>query len=487
MNRHSTVFPHRSFAALFFLAAQLGAASVAAADPSPASTADPAASAQAYLDEWTSKGQAACEAKSPDCPRMGEALYNAAVAFQAAGQRNKAIVARTILTNPRYNLDNTEIGKKAHFQLAEDYKALTEYARAAELYEAAVIKAPTVAEAPDALMDATIFRLTFGETDKAIKDAELFDKFYGAKKPAMAAKIWLGIAGNFVENEQFEDAKSLLARIVARVDKDGELRDKFLVHAWLARTLSKLDDAQAAEKEYTVVRALWQNSETQKRLLAEAEEDPRNLGKVLNVVGEALFFFAEQKRKEADAIRFPEYKGSADKEEVLKHINTKMVDWIKKKRPAIEEAEKAYRKILDLQPFPPPRWVVASASRVGTMWSRFVAEFRTAPIPREWKKNGPIPGASGLTYEELRKEYYVKIDDATEPQKQQAKASFKICVDYSIKYQYFDAFSRSCRAWLERNYRTEFPRVEEFIPAVRLPVLAPSSPASVLPDPRSAK
>ena len=75
---------------------------------------------------------------------------------------------------------------------------------------------------------------------------------------------------------------------------------------------------------------------------------------------------------------------------------------MKKKRPAIEETEKEYIKILDLQPTPPPNWVIAAGSRVGQMWGKFVAEFRAAPIPKEWKGHGPVPGAGDLNSDDAR-------------------------------------------------------------------------------------
>ncbi len=473
------------FATFLITATLVGPSSAKAAEPSPAPLVDSAA-AQAVFDEWTSKGQAACEANEPACPRFGELLYNAAVGFQAAGQRNKAIVARTILADPRYHLDNTEIGKKALFQLAEDYKALTEYTRAADFYETAVRMTPKVSEAPDALVDATIFRLVVGDVDHAIKNVELYDKNYGSKKPARAVTLWMSIASSQIENLRFKEAKQVLERIMPRVDQVGELRDRFLAHAWLGGTLAKLDDTAGAEREYNVVRTMWKSAEIQRRFMTEAENNPRDLGKVLTAVGESLFFFAEQKRNAVDAIVYPAYTGSADKAKVIAHINSKVVDWIKKKRPAIEEAERAYRLIVELQPMPPPRWIVASASRVGMMWSKFVTDFRAAPIPREWKLHGPVPGSKNLTFDDLRNEYYARIDEAVEPQKQQAKAAYKLCLDYSAKFQYRDEYSRACQVWLEKHYNKEFVRVEEFIPAIRAP--GPSlGPSPLLLDPRPSE
>src|SRR5262249_36772038 len=145
-----------------------------------------------------------------------------------------------------------------------------------------------------------------------------------------------------------------------------------------------------AAGEFARVRSLYRDPAAVAARLktGDADQELRRLGKVLNAVGEALHFAAFQKQKAVDALRFPEYKGSGRRDDVLAHINGKVTDWIKKKRPAIEEAEKAYKAVLDLQPQPPPRWVIAAGERAGHMWGKFVAEFRAAPIPKEWKQKG---------------------------------------------------------------------------------------------------
>ncbi len=96
------------------------------------------------------------------------------------------------------------------------------------------------------------------------------------------------------------------------------------------------------------------------------------------------------------------------------------------------------------------------------MWGRFVAEFRAAPIPKEWKGHGIVPGTTDLTYDELRGEYYAKLDEASEPQKQVAKGAFATCLNYSVKFQYFDENSRKCEEWLSKNYGAEYHLIDEF-------------------------
>jgi hypothetical protein len=137
--------------------------------------------------------------------------------------------------------------------------------------------------------------------------------------------------------------------------------------------------------------------------------------------------------------------------DVQKHINVKVKEWIGKKVPLIKDATAEYKRIIDLQPVPPPRWVIAAGSRVGEMWGGFVKEFRAAPIPDKIKKDY-----------ELRTAYYGALDEASEPQKQMAKGAFSTCLDYSVKYQYFDEFSRACEEWLAQNYKNEFHLVDEF-------------------------
>jgi hypothetical protein len=200
---------------------------------------------------------------------------------------------------------------------------------------------------------------------------------------------------------------------------------------------------------------LWKDPEkAAQSIMALSEPEStkqRRLGRALTAVGQAMLHFAEIERDKVDKVTFPAYKGPGTTEAVKKHITTKVAKWIEKKRPLITSATAEYKKIVDLQPTPPPQWVIAAGSRVGDMWAQFVKEFRAAPIPDFMKKDY-----------ELRTAYYGALDDASEPQKQMAKGAFKTCLDYSVTYQYFDEYSRACEKWLAENYKTEFHLIDEF-------------------------
>jgi hypothetical protein len=164
-----------------------------------------------------------------------------------------------------------------------------------------------------------------------------------------------------------------------------------------------------------------------------------------------MFYFAEKKRDKLEALKFPVYKGSGSKEDVQKHIISKVKPWMDKKTPLIRDASLEYKKIVELQPVPSRQWAIAAGSRVGSMWGQFVDEFRSAPIPTAMKKDIM-----------LSQTYYASLDESSEPWKLQAKSAYGLCLDYSVKFQYFDEYSRSCEKWLAENYKSEFHLVDEF-------------------------
>lgn len=416
--------------------------------------------AEAYLDLWRtyceqplSKGE-----KPKQCEKADEIVYNMAKAYQAARLLAKAIQVRlTILLNKNYGLQDSPLAKKALYEVGGNYQAIAVYDKASEFFERYCDATAFKGEFADkALSDAVVLRLGTGQDEQAIKDANNFNKYYGAKKPTQTAQIAFAVAAHYGEKKDWGNVEKRLAGSMKLIDSKATTDIRAQAHALLGRAYVKANKGAVASKEYAAVRKLWEDP---KAAVASIEGIPdedagakqRRLGRALEAVGEALFFTAEEKKAKVDKIVFPAYKGPGTKEAVLKHIQTKVKDWIGKKRPLIDEASAEYIKIVNLQPVPPPRWVIAAGSRVGDMWGQFVKEFRAAPIPDGIKKDY-----------ELRTAYYGSLDEASEPQKNQAKSAYSTCLGYSVKYQYFDEFSRTCEVWLAENYKSEFHVVDEF-------------------------
>ena len=412
----------------------------------------------AYIELWRTYGEQQLQTgAASQCGKMDEILYNAAQAYQAGRLLAKSINVRRILLDPKYKLNDSDVAKKSIYQIGKNYQAIAVYDVAANFFEKYAEATKYQGENADqAINDAVVLRLGLGQADEAIDDATNFNKYYGAKKPELTAQIAFAIADHYAQKEDWENARKRLAGGMNLIDKSATADVQVQAHTLLARAMIKLNQPTPAGREYAKVVSLWKDPQKATSAIQSipGEDDAgktRRLGKALTAVGEAYFFFAEQKRAKVDKVIFPEYKGKGTLEEVKKHINTKVKDWITKKRPLIEEATTEYKKIVDLQPVPPPQWVIAAGSRVGTMWGGFVKEFRAAPIPDAIRKDV-----------ELRQTYYASLDEASEPQKQMARGAFKTCLDYSVTYQYFDEFSRSCEEWLAQNYKSEFHLIDEF-------------------------
>ncbi|MCH2110464.1 MAG: hypothetical protein MK135_14170, partial [Polyangiaceae bacterium] len=287
--------------------------------------------------------------------------------------------------------------------------------------------------------------------DKALEDAAVFQRKYGARKPKQAAQIGIAIAAHYGDKGEWNQVRKSFAKSMRLIDRSAPLDVRMQAHTLLARALTKLKSKTAADREYRKVIGLWKDPAKSAKAIQDAGGGNRELGRALESVGEALFYFAQLEKAKADAIEFPKYKGKKDKEGITKYIGTKVKDWYTKKRDAIKKVSAEYGKVVALQPVPPPRWVIAAGSQVGQMWGKFVKDFRSAPIPKEWEKDY-----------EIRTAYYAGLDEASEPFKIQAKGAYQICLGYSVKYQYFDQYSRACEEWLADNYKAEFHLIDEF-------------------------
>ncbi|HEY3818083.1 MAG TPA: hypothetical protein VGL81_12980 [Polyangiaceae bacterium] len=424
---------------------------------------------KAYFDLWEKYGATPLRNNQPpQCDKLDEIVENAARAFQAGHLVASAIRARMVLLNPQMRMDKSELAKDAMYKIGGNWQAIAVYDQAADWYERYAKENPHRKNAATALSDAITLRLGLGQEDMAVSDVKQYEKDYGNSNPTEAAQISFAIGAHYAEKEDWENARKALAGAMHTLDKappDIQVQ----AHATYARALMHLKSAQA-RGEYARVRSIWGDGSAAQAKIADAYKsdsaDGRDhkLGKALDAVGEAMFFAAEERKKDkVDTIAFPVYKGPGTKDDIKRYMDKSLMPWVGKKREAIEEVDKDYQKITELQPVPPPRWVIASASRAGMMWGNFVDDFRRAPYPKEWDKKGFVPGTGDtLSWNEVKATYLEHLDEASEPiKKERAKPALKRCLDDSVKYQYFDEYSRDCEKWLAKNYKTEYHVVDE--------------------------
>jgi tetratricopeptide (TPR) repeat protein len=425
---------------------------------------------KAYFDLWDKYGATPLKNnQTPQCEHLDEIVENAARAFQAGHLIASAIRARTVLLNPTYKMEKSELAKDAMYKIGGNYQAIAVYDMAADWYERYAKENAHRKDADKALSDAIVLRLGIGQEDLAVADVKQYQKDYGNSNATETAQIAFAIGAHYADKEDWENARKNLSGAMATLDKappDIQIQ----AHATFARSLMHLKQAASAKGEYEKVRKLWGDGSAVQTKISDAyksegdDQKIRRLGKALDAVGEALFYAAEDKKKEkVDALPFPSYKGKGDKDDIKKYMDKTLMPWVNKKKTAIEEVDKEYQHITELQPVPPPRWVIAAASRAGLLWGNFVEDFRKAPYPKDWDKKGFVPGTGDtLSWAEVKANYLENLDTASEPiKRERAKPALKRCLDDSVKYQYFDEFSRDCEKWLARNYKTEYHVVDE--------------------------
>jgi hypothetical protein len=426
---------------------------------------------KAYFDLWEKYGATPLRNnQSPQCEKLDEIVENAARAFQAGHLVANAIRARMVLLNPQYRMEKSELAKDAMYKIGGNFQAIAVYDQAADWFERYAKENAKRKGADKALSDAIVLRLGLGEEDVAVADVKQYQKDYGNSNAVETAQIAFAIGAHYADKEDWDSAKKELTRAMGTLDRappDIQVQ----AHATLARSMMHLKGQGAGAKaEYDRVRKIWGDGAKAQEKIADAYksegDDQRlhRLGKALDAVGEAMFFSAEEAKKDkVDSLPFPVYKGSGSKDDIKKYMSKSVAPWVQKKVAAIEDVDKNYQKVTELQPVPPPRWVIAAASRAGLMWGNFVDDFRKAPYPKEWDKKGFVPGTGDtLSWLEVKNTYLESLDGQSEPVKVgKAKPALKRCLDDSVKYQYFDEYSRDCEKWLAKNYKVEYHVVDE--------------------------
>ncbi|NOU27124.1 MAG: hypothetical protein HOO96_04375, partial [Polyangiaceae bacterium] len=391
-----------------------------------------------------------------------DARLAAARAYRAAGALAKAIgMARLGIAWPGATVaTRTALAK----ELAEGYSGLALLSEAASAYAIALDGASDASDRGKLLGAVVPIWFALGSDAEAARQVGDFAKrFPDAKESGV---LTLGVVQRAVDQERWGDALAagkgaldrgyppdvsvrlavLAARATRAIHKDER-------HVPLAQVALRLagDPSTLTPR----LRSAWPDED-------EAHQD-RRLAQTLTVLGEAHFMVAEaQQRAEVDALRVPTFRGGT----LGVFASTMLRPWIEKKRAAIEAVSRAYAAILDIQPAPPPRWVIAAGRNVGLMWAGFVDDLDGLGARHETVKN-----------------FRDAVRGLTEPYRTgRAQPAMRACVSYATKFQWIDPGVRDCERWLAKNYPATLVPVDELVPrlvAVRsLPLEPPLRPAA---------
>ena len=221
-----------------------------------------------------------------------------------------------------------------------------------------------------------------------------------------------------------------LSRELARIEQEAPLDERLVAYVLLGRAADALRQKRRSHEAYDLARRAWQAADPAS---LRDGADTRRLGRALEAVGEALYVGAEEQRAFAEALKPPTASARASDDVVRRYLAAHVAPWVSEKRRRIEEASRAYQKIIDLRPVPPPRWVVAAAASVGRMHLSFAEDFRRVTVPRSIRENP-----------ELLRAYRDGLDHAVAPARQRAIAAFRTCRDLARRYQVDDERSQDC-------------------------------------------
>jgi tetratricopeptide (TPR) repeat protein len=407
-----------------------------------------------------------------NCGDKDQLLWNAALNLEAANLVGLAIQARQNLI--RLHPDSP-LASKAVYLIGANYQSLAFYERAAEFYERFAREYPRMdgstctdqeraddlcPSAPDALRNATLFRMGLGDTEQALANAELFSTNYGRTRPRETAQVHFSIGSIYERTEQRDHTIRYYRHFLRDFARTASPHQIIQANTAIGRAMWQQEDQGGAASSFRAAAQAWQRGAAQRILAIEdvsQEERVLWVRQAVDATAEALFYLAEYKFQEAQAIRFPEYRGGRSLARVTAWSTGEFTQWYQRKAAAILAAITEYNKIATVTvtiegqgAIDSPPWQIAAASRIGEMFDRFVQNFREAPIPAEIEAD-----------EELYGIYTEALDGASEPYLREAIDKYRFCLTTATNVRWFNQWSRACEANLNRLNPREYPMSAE--------------------------
>ena len=434
-----------------------------------------------------------------ECGRLDEMLYNAAIESDAAFELGRSMRIRERLV-AIFLQRNSTWAQRALYRLAGNYHAIQVFRRAAELYEQyaeyvsshrqeAVRAAEEaarvthqraedpVAQAADALRQATIFRIGLGEEQHALDNAQKFARYFGSD-PARrrdAANVVFSIG------QIYTDRVARLRRQPTASGDERRQRDVQIRSAWndvirhysnymrvyaaqgtpdqkiqgavaLARGYWNIDNFPQAITYYQQAITTWGSGEHpagEAAIRAELDDAIENdaVEKSKEAAAEARFYVAEQLYQRFRARRLPQFRGSGRRaydtwvQRTLSPFITEQITFLR------GDATRQYTEVVNMHV---PNWEVAAYSRLADMFYQFAVYIRTSPPPEDIRR---VP--------ELLDAWNVLKDEQTQPFVDTATEGYQRCIRTSTNVHWFNEWTHLCERELNNIDRGRFPVADE--------------------------
>jgi TolA-binding protein len=424
-----------------------------------------------------------------ECREIGEhdlceVLYNAAINYEADYRIGPAIQIRRRLISDcgddsqyaRANGGASRWAKQALYQIGGNYHAIAAYTKAAEYYEDYARRYAGEEHAPDALRNATIFRLGLGEDQRAIGNSRLFERNYGRRQAfkTQTATVVFSIGTIHMRNKNWRAGekhyRSFLSRYgrSASTDETVQARTQLGYALWKRGGKSRGSAVQEFRKAAeTADRGRAQGETLAARLdrykamvtpsgVSDEERDRDRNARVLRMVdavAKARFYVGEDAYGDFRGVSFPAFKArrgvpaKVRAAQFQRWVEKSFVDWLRRKEQARNHAEELYLAAIGEDV---PEWEIAAAARVGDMYQSFMQALYDAPIDPSFAND-----------QELVDIYRDALDQKAQPYRDRAVKAFQHCLAVATENRWFNEWSRSCERQLNKLDPRAYPLSDE--------------------------
>lgn len=372
------------------------------------------------VERWTALAN-----EFPDSQYAPGALFNAAAAWEAGDDIKKAVelYERVVKKYP-----TSTQAPEAIYVMGAIYESRTDFETAASYFERLGTtekykdekgeekEYKDHAKAADAVYNAAVIREAMADYDKAIKVYEQYMELYPGRDDVRD----LGLHLAYIEKEK-EDWKAAMKRFDTFAKRDdvkpAEVIEIDMERALLHAEIKGKKWEKTTDELFTKVVDNW------KKL--ESEEDKK---KTKYYAAQARFLQAERVYNEFTNVKF-------------KFPIGKLKKSMQQKGELEQKAEGMYTEVIEMKS---PRWVAASAYRIGQMYKDFYDELFNLPLP------------DGLT-EDQQFQYQDAIDEVAAPLQEKALSAFQAALRLALEYQAYNEWSSKSAAEISKLDTTTYP------------------------------
>ena len=353
------------------------------------------------------------QAEFPKSENADKALYNASVAYDSVGERERAQTLRQKLME---GYKDSDLRADVQFYIAKSYEERAEFSKASELFEAFYDAYPNDARARDALYNAGVFNAGIGK----VKDANaLRTKYlgkYGKTKggEAESASISFVMARDLERAERWSEAATAYADFSKKFPSDEQVYEALWREATIRRRMRQVPQAEKVENV----------------LFNTVADRTKKADKVPEIAKDYASRIAFN-RLEKD---YQKYLSLRIQRPVLPNP-TAFKKTLDEKVKGREQIIKSYTSVVTTYQ---QAWsTIGALYRIAQAWDHFVTTVLAVPCP-------------GKLNEEQCGFFKQELQAQMEPARDSAVNAYRGCVDKSNQLNVFTEFSTECVKALEK-------------------------------------